>query len=176
MLDDSSAEPVDDVPPLALEAMALEDLDDVLMIERASFQTPWSRGAFRYELTQNRVARCSVARAGRRLVGYLCLWEIGHEIHITNLAVHPEWRRRGVGRRLLAFAMAEGIAGGVTPAFLEVRPSNAQALKLYEGLGFQVIGRRTGYYFDTGEDALVMEARLGGDAAPAVAGNRRAGS
>jgi ribosomal-protein-alanine N-acetyltransferase len=72
--------------------------------------------------------------------------------------------------------MAEGVARGVTLAFLEVRPSNAQALKLYESLGFQVIGRRTGYYFDTGEDALVMEARLGGDAARAVAGNRTTGS
>ncbi|HEY4910410.1 MAG TPA: ribosomal protein S18-alanine N-acetyltransferase [Methylomirabilota bacterium] len=156
--------------------MVESDLDEVLPIERVSFATPWTRAAFCYEIEQNKVARCTAMRSEGRVVGYVCLWEIGHEIHITNLAVHPEWRRRGVGRRLLAFAMAEGIARGVTLAFLEVRPSNAQALKLYEGLGFQVIGRRTGYYFDTGEDALVMEARLGGDAAPAVAGNRRAGS
>ena len=156
--------------------MVESDLDEVLPIERVSFATPWTRAAFSYEIEQNKVARCTAMRSAGRVVGYVCLWEIGHEIHITNLAVHPEWRRRGVGRRLLAFAMAEGIARGVTLAFLEVRPSNAQALKLYEGLGFQVIGRRTGYYFDTGEDALVMEARLGGDAAPAVAGNRRAGS
>jgi ribosomal-protein-alanine N-acetyltransferase len=156
--------------------MVESDLDEVLPIERVSFATPWTRAAFSYEIEQNKVARCTAMRSAGRVVGYVCLWEIGHEIHITNLAVHPEWRRRGVGRRLLAFAMAEGIARGVTLAFLEVRPSNAQALKLYEGLGFQVIGRRTGYYFDTGEDALVMEARLGGDAAPAVTGNRRAGS
>jgi ribosomal-protein-alanine N-acetyltransferase len=156
--------------------MVESDLDEVLPIERVSFATPWTRAAFSYEIEQNKVARCTAMRSAGRVVGYVCLWEIGHEIHITNLAVHPEWRRRGVGRRLLAFAMAEGIARGVTLAFLEVRPSNAQALKLYEGLGFQVIGRRTGYYFDTGEDALVMEARLGGDAAPAVAGNRRADS
>jgi [ribosomal protein S18]-alanine N-acetyltransferase len=156
--------------------MVESDLDEVLPIERVSFATPWTRAAFSYEIEQNKVARCTAMRSAGRVVGYVCLWEIGHEIHITNLAVHPQWRRRGVGRRLLAFAMAEGIARGVTLAFLEVRPSNAQALKLYEGLGFQVIGRRTGYYFDTGEDALVMEARLGGDAAPAVAGNRRAGS
>lgn len=152
------------------------DLDQVLAIERVSFVTPWTRAAFCYEIEQNKVARCITMRSADRVVGYLCFWEIGHEIHITNLAVHPEWRRQGVGRRLLAFAMAEGRARGVTLAFLEVRPSNAQALKLYQSLGFQVIGRRTGYYFDTGEDALVMEARLGGDAAPAVSGNRRAGS
>jgi ribosomal-protein-alanine N-acetyltransferase len=163
-------------PELTQAAMVEGDLDQVLEIERVSFATPWTRAAFSYEIEQNKVARCTAMRAGRRVVGYLCLWEIGHEIHITNLAVHPEWRRRGVGRSLLALAMAEGRARGVTLAFLEVRPSNSRALALYESLGFQVIGRRTGYYFDTGEDALVMEARLGGDAARAVAGNRSAGS
>ena len=155
--------------------MAVSDLDQVLDIERASFPTPWTRAAFCYEIEQNKVARCTVLRGRRGIVGYLCLWEIGHEIHITNLAVHPEWRRRGVARKLLGSALLEGVARGVTLAFLEVRPSNTRALALYESLGFQVIGRRNGYYFDTGEDALVMEARLGGDAAPAVAGNQSAG-
>ena len=163
-------------PELTATPMAAADLDQVLAIERVSFVTPWTRAAFCYEIEQNKVARCTTMRSAGRIVGYLCLWEIGHEIHITNLAVHPELRRQGVGRRLLALAMAEGAARGVTLAFLEVRPTNAQALKLYESLGFQVIGRRTGYYFDTGEDALVMEARLGGDAARAVAGNRTTGS
>jgi len=157
---------------LAAGAMALSDLDQVLEIERVSFPTPWTRAAFCYEIEQNKVARCTAMRAGRGVVGYLCLWEIGHEIHVTNLAVHPEWRRRGVARQLLGAALIEGMARGVTLAFLEVRPSNTRALALYESLGFQVIGRRNGYYFDTGEDALVMEARLGGDAAPAVAGNQ----
>ena len=156
--------------------MAVNDLDQVLDIERASFPTPWTRAAFCYEIEQNKVARCTAMRCPRGVVGYLCFWEIGHEIHVTNLAVHPEWRRRGVARRLLAAALAEGVARGVTLAFLEVRPSNTRALALYESLGFQVIGRRNGYYFDTGEDALVMEARLGDDAAPAVAGNQTAGS
>ena len=156
--------------------MAVNDLDQVLDIERTSFPTPWTRAAFCYEIEQNKVAHCTAMRARRGVVGYVCFWEIGHEIHVTNLAVHPEWRRLGVARRLLAAALAEGVARGVTLAFLEVRPSNTHALALYESLGFQVIGRRNGYYFDTGEDALVMEARLGGDAAPAVAGNQSAGS
>jgi [ribosomal protein S18]-alanine N-acetyltransferase len=159
---------------LTAAPMAVSDLDQVSDIERASFPTPWTRAAFCYEIEQNKVARCTVLRGRRGVVGYLCLWEIGHEIHITNLAVHPEWRRRGVARRLLAAALAGGVARGVTLAFLEVRPSNTRALALYESLGFQVIGRRNGYYFDTGEDALVMEARLGD--APAVTGNQSAGS
>ena len=147
--------------PLSAAPMTLDDLDEVLAIERVSFQTPWSRGAFRYELTQNRVAHSVVMRSGRDLVGYLCLWEIGHEIHITNLAVRPDFRRRGVARALLGAMLDDGRRRGVELAFLEVRPTNIEALALYESLGFRMIGRRKGYYFDTGEDALVMEARLG---------------
>ncbi|MGH7300301.1 MAG: ribosomal protein S18-alanine N-acetyltransferase [Candidatus Rokuibacteriota bacterium] len=157
---------------VTIEPMTLEDLDDVLAIERASFQTPWSRGAFRYELTQNRVARCLVARRGRRLVGYLCLWEIGHEIHVTNLAAHPDLRRRGVARALLGAVLDDARERAVTLAFLEVRPTNTEALGLYERFGFRVIGRRKGYYFDTGEDALVMEARLSGEPSEAGAPRR----
>jgi [ribosomal protein S18]-alanine N-acetyltransferase len=160
---------------LSLAPMTLDDLDDVLGIERASFQTPWSRGAFRYELTENRVARSVIVRFGQQLTGYLCLWEIGHEIHITNLAVHPSFRRRGIARVLLGSILEEARRTGVELVFLEVRPTNVEALALYESLGFRVIGRRKGYYFDTGEDALVMEARLGAETAGPTGGNQRAG-
>lgn len=156
-----------------LAPMTLDDLDDVLTIEKASFHTPWSRGAFRYELTQNRVARSLVVRAGGELLGYLCLWEIGHEIHITNLAVHPRHRRRGAARALLGTVLEDARRKQVELVFLEVRPTNAEALALYESLGFQVIGRRKGYYFDTGEDALVMEARLAAE--PSASGGQAAG-
>ena len=147
----------------ALAPMTLDDLDQVMAIERASFRTPWSQGAFRYELTQNRVAHCTVMRAGARIVGYLCLWEIGHEIHITNLAVHPDHRRQGVARALLESLLSGARQRGVELVFLEVRPTNAEAIGLYGSFGFQVIGRRKGYYFDNGEDALIMEARLSGN-------------
>lgn len=160
---------------LTLGPMTLDDLDEVLGIERASFQTPWSRGAFRYELTENRVARSVVVRIGRQLTGYLCLWEIGHEIHVTNLAVHPSFRRRGIARVLLGSILEEARRSGVELVFLEVRPTNVEALTLYESLGFRVIGRRKGYYFDTGEDALVMEARLGAETAGPTGGNQRSG-
>ena len=73
---------------LSLDRMRPEDLDEVLAIERASFSMPWSRGAFLYEMQQNRVARCLVARdEGMQVAGYLCLWEVSDEIHITNVAV-----------------------------------------------------------------------------------------
>jgi ribosomal-protein-alanine N-acetyltransferase len=145
-----------------MTSMTLEDLEEVLAIERASFTTPWSRAAFRYELTKNRVARCLVVRAGGEVVGYLCLWEIGREIHITNLAVHPRARRQGIARTLLGAVLEDARRAEVDQVFLEVRPTNAEALGLYRGFGFEIIGRRKGYYFDTGEDALVMEVRLTG--------------
>jgi ribosomal-protein-alanine N-acetyltransferase len=151
-----------------VEPMTVEDLDGVLAIERASFKTPWSRAAFRYELLQNRVARCLIVRAADAVVGYLCMWEIGHEIHITNLAVRPDVRRQRIARRLLEPTLDEAARRGLRLAVLEVRPTNAEALGLYESLGFRVIGRRKGYYFDTGEDALVMEMALGTAAAGAA--------
>ncbi len=151
------------MPSWSLEPLTPADLDEVLVIERASFPTPWSRGAFLYEMKQNPAARCWVARgtgSAPSVLGYVCLWEIAPELHITNLAVHPEWRRQGIGRALLAAILGDARRRGLTLALLEVRPTNAEALGLYERLGFHVIGRRKGYYFDTGEDALLMQADL----------------
>lgn len=147
----------------SIEPLTVGDLDEVLAIEGVSFVTPWSRGAFLHELKENALARGWIARDSGpepRVLGYLCLWEVAPEIHITNLAVHPDWRRRGIARSLLTAILADARRRGLTVAFLEVRPTNTEARSLYEGLGFQVVGRRKGYYFDTGEDALLMEADL----------------
>jgi ribosomal-protein-alanine N-acetyltransferase len=140
--------------------MRADDLDEVIAIERASFGMPWSRGAFQYEIEQNRVARCWVLREGDRIVGYLCLWEIGEEIHVTNIAVHPSLRRRGLARQLLSAILEDGRTRRLRSVTLEVRPTNEEARALYESFGFRVVGRRRGYYYDTGEDALIMEADL----------------
>jgi ribosomal-protein-alanine N-acetyltransferase len=140
--------------------MHAADLADVLVIERASFSMPWSRGAFLYEIEQNQVARCWVGRQDGRIVGYICLWEVADELHVTNVAVHPDLRRRGIARALLQSVFARARASGTRMVMLEVRPSNTEALPLYESFGFRVVGRRRGYYYDTGEDALVMEATV----------------
>jgi ribosomal-protein-alanine N-acetyltransferase len=155
------------VPDVRIEPMRAADLDAVLQIERASFATPWSRQAFLHELERNRVAGLWVARGTRGnepggvdVVGYLCLWAVADEVHVTNLAVHPEWRGEGIGRFLLGTLLAYHRGQGARRAFLEVRPGNAEARRLYQGLGFHEVGRRRGYYVDTGEDALLLEARL----------------
>jgi [ribosomal protein S18]-alanine N-acetyltransferase len=156
------------LPDVRIEPMGAADLEAVLRIERASFHTPWSRQAFLHELERNRVAELWVAR-GRRsgevsemapVVGYLCLWAVADEVHVTNFAVDPAWRGAGIGRFLLATLLARHRALGARRAFLEVRPGNVHARRLYLGLGFHEVGRRRGYYVDTGEDALLLEARL----------------
>jgi ribosomal-protein-alanine N-acetyltransferase len=151
------------------------DLDEVLAIERASFTMPWSRGAVLYEIEQNRVARCYVTREAERIVGYICVWEVADEMHITNIAVHPDVRRRGIGRSLLGSVLEDARRRGTRAVVLEVRPSNREARALYESFGFRVVGRRRGYYYDTGEDALVMEVTLAGEEhGRAAGGNPRA--
>jgi ribosomal-protein-alanine N-acetyltransferase len=165
------------MPSLSVDRMQPEDLDEVLAIERRSFTMPWSRGAFLYEMQQNRVARCWVMREGGRIAGYICLWEIADEVHVTNVAVDPAYRRRGIGRALVGGVLDDARERRLRLIVLEVRPSNIEARRLYESFGFRVIGRRRGYYYDTGEDALVMEADLTagspGAGASRGAGNRR---
>ena len=155
------------MPSLSLDRMRAEDLDEVLAIERASFSMPWSRGAFLYEMQQNRVARCWVGRDERaHVAGYLCLWEVADEVHITNVAVRPDLRRQGIARSLLRTVLDDARRRRFKIVVLEVRPSNQHAVSLYESFGFRVVGRRRGYYYDTGEDALVMEVALHGETVP----------
>lgn len=142
--------------PVIVEPMRLADVAAVHEIERLSFATPWPAYAFEQELTSNRLARYVVARAGARVVGFGGLWLMVDEAHITTFGVHPGWRRRGVGRRMLValFDLAwELRAARMT---LEVRVGNTAAQALYAELGFEVAGRRVAYYSDDGEDALVM--------------------
>jgi len=153
--------------------MRSRDLDEVVAIERLSFTLPWSRGAFLYEMEQNRVARCWVLRESEHVIGYVCLWEIGDEVHVTNIAVHPESRRRGLGRTLLSSVLDDARQRRLRVVGLEVRPSNHEALGMYDSFGFKVVGRRKGYYYDTGEDALVMELDLEAETADGGGGNRR---
>lgn len=146
--------------PLRVEPMTLSDIPAVHEIERLSFVTPWPSYAFEQELTGNRLARYVVARAsiadGEAVVGFAGIWLMVDEAHITTFGVHPEWRRRGVGRRLLVRVGELAIELGARRMTLEVRISNSAAQALYAGFGFTITGRRKGYYTDNGEDAYVM--------------------
>jgi ribosomal-protein-alanine N-acetyltransferase len=86
---------------------------------------------------------------------YIVYWVVADEMHLLNLAVHPARRRQGIARALLTEALARVRTQGVVVVWLEVRPSNAAALALYQAFGFEEVGVRPGYYSDCGEDALV---------------------
>ena len=142
--------------PLVVEAMRIGDVASVLAIERLSFSSPWPAYAFEQELTANRLAHYVVARSDDRVVGFAGIWLMVDEAHVTTFGVHPDHRRRGVGRRLLLRLAELAIELGSARMTLEVRVSNAPAQALYRSFGFRVAGRRIAYYSDDGEDALVM--------------------
>jgi len=145
-------------PPLKLmiEAMRLEDLEEVQRIELASFSTPWPSNAYRSELETNRLASYLVARFDDKVVGYGGMWLMVDEAHITTFAVHPAWRRRRIGERLLLAFLDLARDRRAREATLEVRLSNLPARRLYEKYGFRPVGLRPRYYSDNNEDALIM--------------------
>jgi len=138
--------------------MLLEDLDQVMGIERAVFPHPWSGDLFQHELMANQVARYLVVCRGADVVGYVGLWLIVGEIHVTTIAVHPEDRRKGIGEWLLISAIELALDHDAQLITLEVRESNSAARTMYRKYGFEEVGLRSGYYTETGEDALLMSA------------------
>ncbi len=145
---------------IAIAPMTVEDLPDVLAIERASFATPWTEANLRHEIRANPFAWNLVLRLDDRIAAFACAYVVADELMINDLAVHVDERRRGLARAVLQHLLSGARARGCRRATLEVRPSNGPARALYERFGFALIGRRPGYYSDTGEDALVLEATL----------------
>ncbi len=145
-------------PPLRLAVlpMTLEDVADVHRIEAASFPTPWPDYAFRQELQSNRLAHYLVVKAGGQTIGYGGLWLMVDEAHVTTFAVLPEWRRRGIGARLMLELMRLAADLNARIVTLEVRLSNHPARALYSRFGFHPVGLRPRYYSDNNEDALIM--------------------
>jgi ribosomal-protein-alanine N-acetyltransferase len=149
------------VPGLELAPMHEDDLDEVLAIESEAFSTPWRREHFVFELHENRWADNRVARDGGRVVGYTSGWKLYGELKINNIAVHHDYRGRGLGGWLLRVMIDDAASSGCSVARLEVRPSNTAARRLYRNHGFVAVGRRKAYYQRDGEDALLMEAPIG---------------
>lgn len=136
--------------------MLESDLGGVLEIEKASHPTPWPRLLFLQELELGWARLETLRDAEGQLLGYLDTWSVHDELHILNIAVSPRWRRCGCARYMLDAVLARGRAEGKVYVTLEVREHNTGAQILYDSLDFKVVGRRKGYYRDTGEDALIM--------------------
>ena len=136
--------------------MTVDDVPDVHRIERASFPVPWPDYAFRQELQTNRLAHYMIVRVLEETVAYGGLWMMVDEAHVTTFAVLPQWRRHGVGGRLMVEMMRLARDLNARVMTLEVRLSNAAARALYQQFGFRPVGGRPRYYTDNGEDALIM--------------------
>ncbi len=145
----------------AIELATLEPafVHEVAELERRTFVHPWSEDLFRRELRLPQ-SRILVARApSGTIVGYVCRWSTEDSVEIQNVAVHPDWRRHAIARRLVGAVLEEAERTAVGRVWLEVRRHNHPAIRLYESFGFRESGLRRGYYPD-GEDALLMELRL----------------
>ncbi len=160
--------------------MQASDISQVVAIDHHSFPNPWSASSYEYELAKNPashfyvalhigeeaiqvrpgwVARLFRKPAARQVVGYAGFWFIVDEVHISTLAVHPDWRGQGVGDQLLLHLLRRALDLGAAEATLEVRVSNRVAQNLYRKYGFEIVGERKRYYRD-GEDALLMTVNL----------------
>ncbi len=143
---------------IQIRRMTLADLDEVMEIEPVAFGSHhWSRQSFANELSNpgGHYFACFDSATGR-LCGYSGFWLIGEEAHITTLAVHPDWRRKYIGERLLVHDINQAQKVGASWMTLEVRMSNDAAQRLYYKYGFKSLGVRRNYYQDNNEDALVL--------------------
>ena len=141
------------VDPLEGEA----DLDGVLAVEEESFNNPWTREMYAWELQNRAVCHILVVRTPEdRVAGFCAFWLVVDEIHINNVAIRPALRGQGIGSHLIQRVFEEARRLGAKRATLEVRRSNEGARRLYERLGFYVAGKRPNYYTNPVEDALIL--------------------
>jgi [ribosomal protein S18]-alanine N-acetyltransferase len=150
----------DPAPETLIRPMSEADVFGVVALERASYQFPWSEGIFRDCLRVGYV--CRVLSHQEHVVGYGVMSIGAGEAHILNLCIAETFRCRGMGRRMLTYLVEAGSAAGMCEAYLEVRPSNTAAIRLYLASGFQQVGVRRGYYQAVGgrEDAAVLKLVL----------------
>jgi ribosomal-protein-alanine N-acetyltransferase len=140
--------------------MTLNDLEQVLEIERASFPTPWTEDIFLNEIRLNQFATYYVIENERKVIGYCGLWLIIDDAQITNIAILPNYRGKKYGQMLFQYVLNQAIIQGAEKLSLEVRVSNDAAKKMYEKFGLAPGGLRKNYYSDNNEDAIVMWVKL----------------
>jgi ribosomal-protein-alanine N-acetyltransferase len=142
--------------------MTAGDLEHVVRIEGEIFSDPWPRSAFEREVLGDEAAwpRVAIDPEGGALVGYMVAWFVADEVHLANVGVAEEARRRGIAQQLLDELVAEGRRRAARVVLLEVRRSNLGAQTFYRKNGFYLLTVRRGYYRDNREDALVMAKPL----------------
>ena len=138
------------------------DLPSVCAIEQLSFTNPWQENTFRGEIHNHPISfpHVIVHKLYKKVIGYILYWHLREEVHINNVAIHPDFRRQGIGEAVLHKVLAQVQSEGAQYVVLEVRPSNVAALTLYKKLGFEFLGARKNYYFMPQEDAVILGKRL----------------
>jgi ribosomal-protein-alanine N-acetyltransferase len=143
-----------------IREMQETDLPEVVEIERMSFSTPWSERSFFNEIYNpksiSKVAVLKEACSVQRVIGYICANQVADEGHILDLAVHPDFRRKGIARSLVRDIIEDLREDGCRFLYLEVRASNNAAKELYSAFGFTIVGTRKKYYNEPIEDAVIM--------------------
>lgn len=145
---------------LVIRRMVEADLPTVHEIDLLSFTLPWPERSFRFELTSNPAARCWVVEADERIAAMAVVWMIVDEAHVATIATHPDFRRQGIGERLMTHLLRAAVEEGAVKSLLEVRVSNEAAQAMYRRFGYVEDGRRPHYYKDNHEDALLMSLDL----------------
>ena len=140
---------------IVIEKMTSKDIDGVFEVEKNCFEDYWSKDAFKKELT-NDVARYLVAKIGDKVVGYVGIWFVIDEGHITNVAVHEDYRGQKIGDKLIQSLVKLCKESNILSMTLEVRVSNVVAQNLYKKYGFKLAGIRKEYYSNNKEDAMIM--------------------
>lgn len=149
-----------DPKTINIRRATIMDLDSIIAVEKESFSTPWPRQAFVDELDRNIISYYIVMEQGSEVVGYMGMWIIVDEAHITNIAVHPKARRQQIAELAVRQMMLLAKERGALRMTLEVRKSNTAAIALYEKLNFVRSGLRRNYYTDPREDAIIMWVNL----------------
>jgi [ribosomal protein S18]-alanine N-acetyltransferase len=139
-----------------IATLMIKDLDAMVAIDRICFGQHWTIDAYQRELDSPNSHFIGLFGREGLLVGMGCFWAIIDEAHITLLAVHPDYRRQGGGRKILCGLLEKAVKVEMRHSTLEVRSSNAGAIQLYENVGFEHLGWRTKYYQNPPEDAVVM--------------------
>lgn len=142
---------------ILIREMTLEDARQVFELDQICFTEAWSLDSFKYEMSENKFARYYVSETeDKKIVGYCGLWHILDEGHITNVAVKPEFRGKGLAQEIVAMLIEKSMKLGIKTFTLEARKSNQPAINLYKKFGFSEAGIRKGYYSDNNEDAIIM--------------------
>jgi len=143
---------------IKIEPMTLDDLDQVMAIEKATFKDAWKRSFFEHSLnSENSFAY--VVKENNQVIGYLNAWQVEDEMNLDNIAVAETHRRKGIGSQLLSKLIEVSKKNKCKMIYLEVRISNITAQKIYEKFGFEKSYSRKEYYPD-GEEAIIYEKKL----------------